>query len=153
VTVLPGGVRALQPTLLVSSTPRQPPPLQQMQNAPPPPRLQLMAPAPPRLQAKPREGSGTPGYPMCVTATPPPPLQIKILPAPIQDKQAASIIVPGTAAATTSAQSVQVVNSAEMPGDPDEDDVTEVLHSEEVGLSVVEFTKKCFFCPFTHMQF
>ncbi|XP_072219817.1 TOX high mobility group box family member 4 isoform X1 [Leuresthes tenuis] len=136
VTVLPGGVRALQPTLLVSSAPRQPPPLQQMQNAPPPPRLQLMAPAPPRLQAKPREGGGTPGYPMSVTATPPPPLQIKILPASIQDKQVASIIVPSTAAATASAQSVQVLNSAETAGNPDEDDVTEVLHSEEEEMEV-----------------
>ncbi|CAI5642096.1 unnamed protein product [Oreochromis niloticus] len=141
VTVLPGGVRALQPTLVVSNASRQPPPLLQMQNAPPPPRLQQMAPAPPPLQAKPREG--TPGHPVSVTATPPPPLQIKIVPAPIQGKQALPIIVPSTAASssteTTSAQAPPVVSllqeedSAETSGhaDDDDDDVTEVLPSEE----------------------
>uniref|UniRef100_A0A3B5BN39 TOX high mobility group box family member 4-A-like n=1 Tax=Stegastes partitus TaxID=144197 RepID=A0A3B5BN39_9TELE len=139
VTVLPGGVRALQPTLVVSGASRQPPPLQQMQNAPPPPRLQQMAPAPPPLQAKPREGSSVPGHPVSVTATPPPPLQIKIVPASIQGKEALPRIVPNTAAAsstaTTSGQSapvvsVQVVNSAETSGNGDEDVVTEVLPSE-----------------------
>uniref|UniRef100_A0A3B4GL65 TOX high mobility group box family member 4-A-like n=1 Tax=Pundamilia nyererei TaxID=303518 RepID=A0A3B4GL65_9CICH len=142
VTVLPGGVRALQPTLVVSNASRQPPPLLQMQNAPPPPRLQQMAPAPPPLQAKPREG--TPGHPVSVTATPPPPLQIKIVPAPIQGKQALPIIVPSTAASssteTTPAQAPPVVSllqeddSAETSGhadDDDDDDVTEVLPSEE----------------------
>lgn len=143
-TVLPGGVRALQPTLVVSGTSRQPPPLQQMQNAPPPPRLQQMAPAPPPLQAKPREGSTMAGLPMSVTATatPPPPLQIKIVPASLQGTEALPIIVPTTAAgsstATTSAQSapvsVQVVNSVDVPGNPDEDEVTEVLPSEEVNV-------------------
>ncbi|XP_008284222.1 TOX high mobility group box family member 4-A isoform X2 [Stegastes partitus] len=140
VTVLPGGVRALQPTLVVSGASRQPPPLQQMQNAPPPPRLQQMAPAPPPLQAKPREGSSVPGHPVSVTATPPPPLQIKIVPASIQGKEALPRIVPNTAAAsstaTTSGQSapvvsVQVVNSAETSGNGDEDVVTEVLPSED----------------------
>lgn len=141
VTVLPGGVRTLQPTLLLSGASRQPPPLQQMQNAPPPPRLQQMAPAPPPLQAKPREGSTTAGLPVSVTATPPPPLQIKIVPASLQGKDALPIIVPNTAVvsstATTSAQSapvvsVQVVNSADTQGNTDEDEVTEVLPSEEV---------------------
>lgn len=147
VTVLPGGVRALQPTLVVSNALRQPPPLLQMQNAPP--RLQQMAPAPPPLQAKPREG--TPGHPVSVTATPPPPLQIKIVPAPIQGKQALPIIVPSTAASssteTTSAQAPPVVSllqeddSAETSGhadddDDDDDDVTEVLPSEEVKLDL-----------------
>ncbi|XP_047444499.1 TOX high mobility group box family member 4-A isoform X2 [Mugil cephalus] len=145
VTVLPGGVHALQPTLVVSGASRQPPPLQQMQNAPPPPRLQQMAPAPPPLQAKPREGSTVQGLPVSVTATPPPPLQIKIVPASIQGKEALPIIVPNTAAAsstaTTSAQSVpilsvQVVNSAETPSNPDGDYVTEVLHSEEDEMEV-----------------
>ncbi|XP_026230719.1 TOX high mobility group box family member 4-A isoform X2 [Anabas testudineus] len=145
VTVLPGGVRALQPTLLVSGTSRQPPPLQQMQNAPPPPRLQQMAPAPPPLQAKPREGSTTAGLPASLTATPPPPLQIKIVPASLQGTEALPIIVPTTAAgsttATTSAQSapvvsVQVVNSADVPSNPDEDEVTEVLPSEEDDMEV-----------------
>lgn len=142
VTVLPGGVRTLQPTLVVSGASRQPPPLQQMQNAPPPPRLQQMAPAPPPLQAKPREGStATPGLPVSVTATPPPPLQIKIVPASLQGKDALPIIVPNTAAPsaamTTSAQSasivaVQVMNPADVSGSPEEEDVTEVLPSEEV---------------------
>lgn len=143
VTVLPGGVRTLQPTLVVSGASRQPPPLQQMQIAPPPPRLQQMAPAPPPLQAKPREGSAMPGLPVSVTATPPPPLQIKIVPASLQGKEALPIIVPNTVAvsstATISAQSVpvvsvQVVNSADAPGNPDEDVVTEELHSEEVNV-------------------
>ncbi|KAG7227374.1 hypothetical protein INR49_000379 [Caranx melampygus] len=144
VTVLPGGVRTLQPTLVVSGASRQPPPLQQMQNAPPPPRLQQMAPAPPPLQAKPREGSTTPGLPVSVTATPPPPLQIKIVPASLQGKEALPIIVPNTAAPsatmTTSAQSapivsVQVMNSADVSGSPEED-VTEVLPSEEDEMEV-----------------
>lgn len=140
VTVLPGGVRTLQPTLVVSGASRQPPPLQQMQHAPPPPRLQQMAPAPPPLQAKPREGSIMPGLPVSVTATPPPPLQIKIVPASLQGKEALPIIVPNTVAvsstATASAQSapvVQVVNS-DTTGNTDEDVVTEVLHSEEVNV-------------------
>ncbi|XP_042353612.1 TOX high mobility group box family member 4-A-like [Plectropomus leopardus] len=138
VTVLPGGVRTLQPTLVVSGASRQPPPLQQMQNAPPPPRLQQMAPAPPPLQAKPREGSTTPGVPVSITATPPPPLQIKIVPASLQGKEALPIIVPNTVSSseTTSAQSapvmsVQLVNSTDVSGNTDEDVVTEVLHSEE----------------------
>ncbi|KAM9349659.1 TOX high mobility group box family member 4 [Symphorus nematophorus] len=144
VTVLPGGVRALQPTLVVSGASRQPPPLQQMQSAPPPPRLQQMAPAPPPLQAKPREGSTTPGLPVSVTATPPPPLQIKIVPASLQGKDALPIIVPDTSdvssSATTSAQpapvvSVQVVNS-DTAGNTDEDEVTEVLPSEEDDMEV-----------------
>uniref|UniRef100_A0A3Q3EBY4 TOX high mobility group box family member 4 a n=1 Tax=Labrus bergylta TaxID=56723 RepID=A0A3Q3EBY4_9LABR len=136
VTVLPGGVRTLQPTLVVSGASRQPPPLQQMQSAPPPPRLQQMAPAPPPLQAKPREGGNTAGVPVSLTATPPPPLQIKIVPSSLQGKDTLPIIVPSTVALTTSAQSapvsVQVVNSADSQGNTDDDEVTEVLHSEEV---------------------
>ncbi|KAM9719745.1 LOW QUALITY PROTEIN: TOX high mobility group box family member 4 [Menidia menidia] len=123
VTVLPGGVHALQSALLVSS--RQPPPLQQMQGAPPPPpRLQQMAPAPPPLQAKPREGGGAPGHPppqATAAATPPPPLQIKIVPAPIQDKKAAPTIM----VAAQPAAAYQ-----------EEDEVTEVLHSEEEEMEV-----------------
>ncbi|XP_028283536.1 epidermal Langerhans cell protein LCP1-like isoform X2 [Parambassis ranga] len=145
VTVLPGGVRTLQPTLLVSGTSRQPPPLQQMQNAPPPPRLQQMAPAPPPLQAKPREGIAMPGHPVSVTATPPPPLQIKIVPASIQGKETLPIIVPDTAASsstvTTSVQSapivsLQVVGATDTSGHPDDDDITEVLPSEEDEMEV-----------------
>ncbi|XP_054452071.1 TOX high mobility group box family member 4-A-like isoform X2 [Anoplopoma fimbria] len=145
VTVLPRGVRTLQPTLVVPGASRQPPPLQQMQNTPPPPRLQQMAPAPPPLQAKPREGNPTLGLPVSVTATSPPPLQIKIVPASLQGKDAMPIIVPNTMAmsstATTFAQSapvvsVQVLNSADTSGNTDDDIVTEVLHSEEEEMEV-----------------
>ncbi|KAF0047338.1 hypothetical protein F2P81_000971 [Scophthalmus maximus] len=151
VTVLPGGVRTLQPTLVVSSGSRQPPPLQQMQNAPLPPRLQQMAPAPPPLQAKPREGNSTAGLPVSITATPPPPLQIKIVPASLQAKEALPIIVQNTVAVSstvgTSSQSapvvsVQLVNSADVSGSPDEDEVTEVLPSEDVSV-LISFRSVC----------
>lgn len=150
VTVLPGGIHTLQPTLVVSGASRQPPPLQQMQNAPPPPRLQQMAPAPPPLQAKPREGGTMLGLPVSVTATPPPPLQIKIVPASLQGKDSLPIIVPNTAnvsaAACVSAQSaavvsLQVVNSADTPGNTDEDEVTEVLPAEEVNILLNSWLK------------
>ncbi|XP_075876699.1 epidermal Langerhans cell protein LCP1-like isoform X2 [Nelusetta ayraudi] len=139
VTMLSGGVRPLQPTLLVSSAPRQPPPLQQMQNAPPPPRLQQMAPAPPPLQAKPREGGPAQGLPMAIAATPPPPLQIKIVPASLRSKDSQPIIVPDdeeVRPAVASPQpapmvAVQVVSAVDTPASTDEDEVTEVLPSEE----------------------
>lgn len=134
VTLLPEGLQASQPTFLVSSTSRQPPPLQQMQNAPPLPRLQQMAPAPPPLQAKPREGGGGPGHVVSMAATPPPPLQIKIVPASIQDKEAVQVILPDTEVA--SAQSMHVVSSS--AGVPVIDDVTEALDSDEVSVT------KCF---------
>lgn len=138
VTVLPGGVGTFQPTLVVSGAPRQPPPLQQMQSAPPPPRLQQMAPTPPPpLQAKPREGTAASVLPVSLLATSPPPLQIKIVPASIQDRDSLPIIVPDTdvllaaAAATTSARSVpalsaQALNPAATSG--------HVLPSEEVNV-------------------
>lgn len=142
VTVLPGGVGAFQPTLLVSGAPRQPPPLQQMQGTPPPPRLQQMAPTPPPLQAKPREGSAASVLPVSLLAASPPPLQIKIVPASIQDKDSLPIIVPDTdvlLATTTSvrsaaaaAVSAQGLNSAATSGRAD--DVTHVLPSEEVNV-------------------
>lgn len=84
-----------------------------------------------------------PGLPASVTATPPPPLQIKIVPASLQGKDSLPIIVPDTTnvstTVTTSAQSgpvvsVQVVNSADTAGNTDEDEVTEVLPSEEVNI-------------------
>ncbi|XP_014857699.1 PREDICTED: TOX high mobility group box family member 4-A-like isoform X2 [Poecilia mexicana] len=134
VTLLSGGVGAMQPTLLVSSAARQPPPLQQMQNAPPPPRLQQMAPAPPPLQAKPREGATTTlGQPVTMAATPPPPLQIKIVPASVQDRLAASIVAPTAAAAATTVQPAQDGSSAAATGD---DDVTEILDSDEDVMEV-----------------
>ncbi|MEQ2163857.1 hypothetical protein GOODEAATRI_000350 [Goodea atripinnis] len=131
VTLLSGGVGAAQPTLLVSSAARQPPPLQQMQIAPPPPRLQQMAPAPPPLQAKPREGVTTLSQPVTIAATSPPPLQIKIVPASVKDRLAASVVVPSIAAAATSVQVVNEGKSAAVSGD---DDVTEVLDSDEVKI-------------------
>ncbi|KTG37459.1 hypothetical protein cypCar_00031515 [Cyprinus carpio] len=88
VTVIPAGLRAVQPAVAG----RQPPPLQQMQGTPPPPRLQQMVQtqAPPPLQAKPRGG---PGSSLAVTATPPPPLQIKIVPASLHSNLSTPIIV------------------------------------------------------------
>ncbi|XP_014870373.1 TOX high mobility group box family member 4-A isoform X2 [Poecilia latipinna] len=134
VTLLSGGVGAVQPTLLVSGAARQPPPLQQMQNAPPPPRLQQMAPAPPPLQAKPREGATTTlGQPVTMAATPPPPLQIKIVPASVQDRLAASVVAPTAAAAATTVQPAQDGSSAAATGD---DDVTEILDSDEDVMEV-----------------
>ncbi|KAF6718452.1 TOX high mobility group box family member 4 [Oryzias melastigma] len=129
-TVLPGGVRSLQPTLVVAGATRQPPPLQQMLTAPPPPRLQQMAPAPPPLQAKPREGGPASAQPASITATPPPPLQIKIVPATIQDK--GDVLLHAVSA---SARSEEAANFAETAGNTD-DDVTEVLHSEEEEMEV-----------------
>ncbi|XP_054624525.1 TOX high mobility group box family member 4-B [Dunckerocampus dactyliophorus] len=143
VTLLPGGVHGLQPTLLVAGAPRQPPPLQQMQNAPPPPPLQQMAPAPPRLLAKPREGGSAPGPAVTITAAPPPPLQIKIVPASFQRKDTLPIIIPATVAsvvsASTPAPAMQVAQSAESAGQHEEEEVvSEVLPSEEDEMEVNE---------------
>uniref|UniRef100_H3CR67 TOX high mobility group box family member 4 a n=1 Tax=Tetraodon nigroviridis TaxID=99883 RepID=H3CR67_TETNG len=137
VTVLPGGLAAFQPTLVVSGAPRQPPPLQQMQSAPPPPRLQQMAPTPPPLQAKPREGSAASVLPVSLLATSPPPLQIKIVPASIQDRDSLPIVVPDAdvlLATSTSALSAQRLNPAATSAPAD--DVTHVLRSEEVEMEV-----------------
>ncbi|KAK1878719.1 TOX high mobility group box family member 4-B [Dissostichus eleginoides] len=143
VTMLPGGVRSLHPSLVVAGASRQPPPLQQMQNAPPPPRLQQMAPAPPPLQAKPQGGNSSAGFPVSVAATSPPPLQIKIVPSSLQGKETLPIMVPNTMAVsstpTTSAQAAVVslqVNSADTSGSADDDEVTEVLHSDEEDMEV-----------------
>lgn len=139
VTVLPGGVGTFQPTLVLSGAPRQPPPLQQMQSAPPPPRLQQMAPTPPPLQAKPREGGAASVLPVSLLATSPPPLQIKIVPACIQDRDSLPIIIPdtdvllatGTSVRSAAAVSVQGLNSAATPGRAV--DAPRVLPSEEVN--------------------
>ncbi|XP_033993728.1 TOX high mobility group box family member 4-A isoform X1 [Trematomus bernacchii] len=143
VTMLPGVVRSLHPSLVVVGASRQPPPLQQMQNAPPPPRLQQMAPAPPPLQAKPQGGNSSAGFPVSVAAMSPPPLQIKIVPSSLQGKETLPIMVPNTMAVsstpTTSAQaavvSLQVI-SADTSGSADDDEVTEVLHSDEEDMEV-----------------
>ncbi|XP_072526524.1 TOX high mobility group box family member 4b isoform X2 [Salminus brasiliensis] len=85
----------LQSAVTAASSARQPPPLQQMQNTPPPPRLQQMvhSPAPPPLQAKPRGGGGAGQITATIATAPPPPLQIKIVPAPVQTDVATPIIV------------------------------------------------------------
>ncbi|CDQ85485.1 unnamed protein product [Oncorhynchus mykiss] len=130
VTVLPGGVRTLLP-----SAPRQPPPLLQMQHAPPPPRLQQMvhSPAPPPLQAKPRGGNAGPGLPVSITATPPPPLQIKIVPASLQADSSLPIIVTTTATAH-SIVALQLAKSTDLTTSADEDLVTEEFTSGEMEM-------------------
>ncbi|KAM6948235.1 TOX high mobility group box family member 4-B [Aplochiton taeniatus] len=158
-TVLPAGVRALQPAAaaaLSSVASRQPPPLQQMQHALPPPRLQQMvhSPAPPPLQAKPRGGGGGggggPGGPG--TATAPPPLQIKIVPSSLQGNTAVPLVVSTastanllsvalSSAAPTSAYSaptvaVQVVNSSDSSGNAEEEVVAEEFSSGEVAMEL-----------------
>lgn len=85
------------------------------------------------------------GVPVSITATPPPPLQIKIVPASLQSKDSLPIIVPDAVAVspavTASPQpasivSVQVVSAVDTPANTDEDEVTEVLPSEEVNTPV-----------------
>ncbi|XP_067108598.1 TOX high mobility group box family member 4-A isoform X2 [Osmerus mordax] len=128
VTVLPAGVRALQPAAVapLASSSRLPPPLQQMQHAPPP-RLQQMvhSPAPPPLQAKPRGGAGQ-GLPVSVTTTAPPPLQIKIVPAALQGNTAVPIVVN----AATSANLVGTSHSSTVP--------TSVYSTPTVAVQVVK---------------
>ena len=125
VTVLPAGVRALQPAALatLTSSSRLPPPLQQMQHAPPP-RLQQMvhSPAPPPLQAKPRGGAGQ-GLPVSVTTTAPPPLQIKIVPAALQGNTAVPIVV-------NTATSANLVGTSTVP--------TSVYSTPTVAVQVVK---------------
>lgn len=140
-TVLPGGVGTFQPTLLVSGAPRQPPPLQQMQSAPLPPRLQQMAPTPPPLQAKPREGSAAPVLPVSLLATSPPPLQIKIVPASIQDRDSLPIILPDTDVLLATSTSVRPPPAVSAQGLDSAaasslvNDVARVLRSEEVSVA------------------
>ncbi|KAG5286625.1 hypothetical protein AALO_G00017030 [Alosa alosa] len=111
VTVIPGGMRALQTTTIAGAT-RQPPPLQQMQHTPPPPRLQQMvhSSALPPLQAKPR----------VTAAAPPPPLQIKIVPASLQSDMATPVIVTtatgmGQTAVSSSAMAVSLQMAPAQP--------------------------------------
>ncbi|KAK0152521.1 TOX high mobility group box family member 4-B [Merluccius polli] len=153
VTVLPSGVRTLQPVATYSAAAaRLPPPLQQMQHAPPPPRLQQMAPAPPPLQmaSKPREGGVASAMSAAGAAVPPPPLQIKIVPASVQGGKGGPIIVTTATSTVMSAAGVlstaasgpslalQVANSAHMDGNPDEEVVAEVFSSEETDMEVGE---------------
>ncbi|XP_053198929.1 TOX high mobility group box family member 4b isoform X2 [Scomber japonicus] len=98
-TPLPSG--GVSVTATTASSPRQPPPLQQMQSTPPPPRLQQMvhAQAPPPLQAKPR-GAGT-----AAASTAPPPLQIKVVPSSRQSDSSTPIIVTSSGDTPTSVSS------------------------------------------------
>ncbi|XP_073704256.1 TOX high mobility group box family member 4-B [Garra rufa] len=144
VTVIPAGVRAVQP----AAAGRQPPPLQQMQGTPPPPRLQQMVQtqAPPPLQAKPRGGAG---ISVAVTATPPPPLQIKIVPASLHSDLSNPIIVttatsvnPVIASSTISASAhpapveVQVEEPREELVTGTDETVTEEPEEMEMEVSV-----------------
>lgn len=148
VTVIPAGIRTVQ-----QSAARQPPPLQQMQGTPPPPRLQQMVQtqAPPPLQPKPQGGVGSS---VAVTATPPPPLQIKILPASLHSNLSAPIIVttatsvnPVISSSTIAASArpapveVQVEHPSEQLVTAENEVVTEELASEEVFLHT--FVYKC----------
>ncbi|XP_077357200.1 TOX high mobility group box family member 4b isoform X2 [Festucalex cinctus] len=93
-TQLPSG--GVSVTAMPASSPRQPPPLQQMQSTPP--RLQQMvhAQAPPPLQAKPRGGGA-------VASAAPPPLQIKVVPSV---RQAEPVVV------TSACETSELVKSA-----------------------------------------
>ncbi|CAL8278159.1 unnamed protein product [Lota lota] len=152
VTVLPSGVRTLQPVATYSAAARLPPPLQQMQQMQHgPPRLQQMAPAPPPLQmaSKPREGGVASAMSAASAAVPPPPLQIKIVPASVQGGKGGPVIVTTATSTVMSAGvlstaasgpslALQVVNSAHMDGNPDEEVVAEVFSSEETDMEVGE---------------
>ncbi|XP_037118560.1 TOX high mobility group box family member 4b isoform X2 [Syngnathus acus] len=96
-TQLPSG--GVSVTAMSASSPRQPPPLQQMQSTPPPPRLQQMvhAQAPPPLQAKPRGGGA-------VASAAPPPLQIKVVPSVRQVDPGAQLIVASSCETSDSAK-------------------------------------------------
>lgn len=141
VTVIPAGIRNVQ-----HSAGRQPPPLQQMQGTPPPPRLQQMVQtqAPPPLQPKPHGGAGSS---VAVTATLPPPLQIKIVPASLHSDLSAPIIVttatsanPVISSSTVAASAhstpveVQVEQANEVTGE--NEFVMEELASEEMKMEV-----------------
>ncbi|KAL6118368.1 tox4 [Pungitius sinensis] len=110
-TQLPSGAVTVT-AINASSSPRQPPPLQQMQSTSLPPRLQQMvhAQAPPPLQAKPRGGGGGGGG-GAVAA--PPPLQIKVVASSRQKDPRAAVIVTPAAAAASSAMEVGRAADAE----------------------------------------
>ncbi|XP_068444431.1 TOX high mobility group box family member 4b isoform X2 [Clinocottus analis] len=121
---LPSGAVTVTATT-ASSSPRQPPPLQQMQGTSLPPRLQQMvhAQAPPPLQAKPRGGGA-------VATAAPPPLQIKVVP---PARQAESIIV--TSAGEASASPSGLAMEAEQAGAGGEE-VAEAEEGMEVEVNV-----------------
>ncbi|XP_032399879.1 TOX high mobility group box family member 4b isoform X1 [Etheostoma spectabile] len=129
-TQLPSG--GISVTATPASSPRQPPPLQQMQSTPFLPRLQQMvhAQAPPPLQAKPRAA--------VAAATAPPPLQIKVIPSPRQSDSSVPIIVTSAGETPTSVSSsgltVEVGQSADVVTGGEE--VAEAEEGMEVEVSV-----------------
>ncbi|XP_051553303.1 TOX high mobility group box family member 4-like isoform X1 [Myxocyprinus asiaticus] len=149
VTVIPAGIRAVQPSAgAATSAGRQPPPLLQMQGTPPPPRLQQMVQtqAPPPLQAKPRGGAGSS---VAGTAMPPPPLQIKIVPASLHSDLSTPIIVTTATSANSVISSstisasghptpveVQVEKPSEQFVTDENEAVMEELASEEMEMEV-----------------
>ncbi|XP_037615175.1 TOX high mobility group box family member 4b isoform X3 [Sebastes umbrosus] len=126
---LPSGVVSV--TATAASSPRQPPPLQQMQSTSLPPRLQQMghAQAPPPLQAKPRGGGAA-------AATAPPPLQIKVVPTPRQSDSSAPIIVTSETpkSVSSSGLTVEVGQSADVVSGAE--DVAEAEEGMEVEVNV-----------------
>ncbi|XP_042368136.1 TOX high mobility group box family member 4b isoform X3 [Plectropomus leopardus] len=128
-TQLPSG--GVSVTATPASSPRQPPPLQQMQSTPLPPRLQQMvhAQAPPPLQAKPRGGGAA-------AATAPPPLQIKVVPSSRQSDSSAPIIVTAgeTPTSVSSGLTVEVGPAAGLVAGGEE--VAEAEEGMEVEVNV-----------------
>ncbi len=141
-TQLPSG--GVSVTATPASSPRQPPPLQQMQSTPPPPRLQQMVHAPPPLQAKPRGA-----------ATAPPPLQIKVVPSSRQSDSSAPIIVTSAGETPTSVsagltvevgQSGDVVSGGEEVAEAEEG-VSSATHTYTQSLSEADGSIKNLKCP------
>ncbi|XP_077961566.1 TOX high mobility group box family member 4b isoform X2 [Gasterosteus aculeatus] len=110
-TQLPSGAVTVT-AINAATSPRQPPPLQQMQGTSLPPRLQQMvhAQAPPPLQAKPRGGGGGGGGAVAA----PPPLQIKVVAASRQKDPRAAIIVTSSAEAPAASSAVEVGQAGEV---------------------------------------
>ncbi|KAM8900344.1 TOX high mobility group box family member 4b isoform 2-T2 [Spinachia spinachia] len=108
-TQLPSGAVTVT-AINASSSPRQPPPLQQMQSTSLPPRLQQMvhAQAPPPLQAKPRGGGGGGD---AVAA--PPPLQIKVVAVTRQKDPRAAADAPAASSVMALGRAAAVVTAAE----------------------------------------
>ncbi|KAM6895093.1 TOX high mobility group box family member 4b isoform 1-T1 [Lycodopsis pacificus] len=130
---LPSGGVTVTATAAASS-PRQPPPLQQMQSTSLPPRLQQMvhAQAPPPLQAKPRGGGAV------VAATAPPPLQIKVIQSSRQVDPRAAMSATSAGGAPTSVSpaglTVEVGQSADLVTGGEE--VAEAEEGMEVEVNV-----------------
>ncbi|XP_059211199.1 LOW QUALITY PROTEIN: TOX high mobility group box family member 4b [Centropristis striata] len=130
-TQLPSG--GVSVTAMPASSPRQPPPLQQMQSTPLPPRLQQMVHAPPPLQAKPRGGGAA-------AATAPPPLQIKVVPSSRQADSSAPIIVTSGGETPTSVSSGLTVEADVVTGGEEVADAEEGMEVEVNVASIPSMT-------------